>query len=356
MQALASAPNPLRTGEPKGEGEYMLKFGSGLLGLVLAVVIFAPSGTAQPSPTTWNVAIGGETPGHGVQAQIFAPGTITINAGDTVRWTTTPVFDHTVTFLSGAKLPPLGIPENDGKLLFNPLVALPQGLATYAGKGVASSWLLMGKDKSYSLTFTKPGSYAYLFLLHPGMVGTVIVQPPGSPLPMTQAAYDKRAAEQVSAALRKGEALLASAKLTVSKGAKGTVYTTPMAGSLVSHASVIRFVPETITVKAGDTIRWAMKDPIELHTVTFSGTDQPPDFVVPQPQPKGPPKIYFNTKAAFPGGGAVHKSDGYYNSGFMDLRGRVPKTYAVTFTKPGTYTYWCVVHVPQGMKGTVIVK
>jgi len=25
-------------------------------------------------------------------------------------------------------------------------------------------------------------------------------------------------------------------------------------------------------------------------------------------------------------------------------------------TKPGTYNYWCVVHVPQGMKGVIVVQ
>jgi plastocyanin len=335
----------------------MIKYMSVLAGFILAMTVFAASGTAQPSPTAWKVAIGGETPDHGVQAQIFAPSTITINAGDTVTWTMAAAFDHTVTFLSRAKkLPDLAIPENGGKLLFNPLIALPQGLATYAGKGVAGSGLLMGRDKSYSLTFTKPGSYAYLCLLHPGMTGTVIVQPAGSPLPMAQAAYDKKGARQVAAALEKGRVLLASAKLTKSKGPAGTMYQSPMVGSLPSHASVLRFLPETITVKSGETVRWVMKDPIELHTVTFSGTDQPPNFIVAEPQPKGPPKLYFNSKVAFPGGGTTQKGNGYYNSGFMNLSSPGPKTYTVTFTKPGTYTYWCPVHVAQGMKGTVVVQ
>jgi plastocyanin len=334
----------------------MTKLVSMLAAVAVAIGAVAASGTAQSSPTTWKVAIGGETPDHGVQAQIFAPGTITINAGDTVTWTMAALFDHTVTFLSGARLPDLAIPENGGKLLFNPLIALPQGLNAYTGKGVANSGVLMERDKSYSLTFTKSGSYAYLCLLHPGMTGTVIVQPAGSPLKWTQADYDKRGAQQVTTALAKGQAQLASAKVTVAKGAKGTLYTSPMLGSMASHASVIRFTPETITVKPGDTVRWVMKDPIELHTVTFSGTEQPPDFIVARPQPKGPPKFYFNTAAAFPGGAARHTGNGYYNSGFLNLSSPGPKAYAVTFTKPGTYTYWCVVHVPQGMKGTVVVQ
>jgi plastocyanin len=333
----------------------MTKLVAMLAGLALAIGAFAASGAAQSSPTTWKVTIGGETPDHGIQANLFAPGTITIHVGDTVTWTMGAVYDHTVTFLSGARLPDIAIPENGGKLLFNPAVALPQGLNTYIGKGVASSGFLHLKG-AYSLTFTKPGSFAYLCLLHPGMTGTVIVEPAGSPLTSTQADYDKRAAQQVRTALEKGEAMLASAKVTVSKSAKGSVYTSPLVGSLPSHASIIRFNSETITIKAGDTVRWAMKDPVELHTVTFSGTGAPPDFVIPDPQPKGPPKFYFNSKVAFPGGGARHTGNGYYNSGFLDLSSPGPKAYSVTFTKPGTYSYWCVVHIPQGMKGTIVVQ
>ena len=334
----------------------MRAIASAVVGLILVLTSFAVSGTAQPSETTWKVAIGGETPDHRLQAQLFAPSTITIDAGDTVTWTMAAAFDHTVTFLSGSRPPDLFIPENDRKLLFNPLVALPQGLKTYAGKGIANSGVLMGRDKTYSLTFTKPGSYAYLCMLHPGMTGTVVVQPAGSPLPMNQAAYDKKGAQQVATAIARGQALLASTKVTKSKGAKGTVYTSPMVGSLPSHASVIGFVPEAINIKAGDTVRWVLKDPIELHTVTFSGTEPTPEFVLAEPQPKGPPKLYFNSKGVYPAGGPVHKGAGSYNSGFMNLSSRGPTTYSLTFTKPGTYTYWCVVHVPQGMKGVVNVQ
>ena len=33
---------------------------------------------------------------------------------------------------------------------------------TYDGRGVASSGMLVGRGKSYSLTFTRPGRYSYL--------------------------------------------------------------------------------------------------------------------------------------------------------------------------------------------------
>jgi hypothetical protein len=57
-------------------------------------------------------------------------------------------------------------------------------------------------------------------------------------------------------------------------------------------------------------------------------------------------------------GGPVHKGLRYYNSGVLVPAPAPagPHLYSVTFTKPGTYTYWCVVHVPEGMKGTAIVQ
>ena len=110
-------------------------------------------------------------------------------------------------------------------------------------------------------------------------------------------------------------------------------------------------------MKVGDTVRWVIKDPTEGHTVTFSGDAPPPDFVRQEPQAQGPPKVYLNLKVSAPAGRRVHAGGPYYNSGLLTVG--VPGTarsYELTFTKPGTYTYWCVVHVVQGMKGTIVVR
>ncbi len=333
----------------------MRRFASAIVGLILVLTSLAVSGTAQPSATTWKVAIGGETPDHGIQAQVFAPALITIHAGDTVTWSMAALFEHTVTFLSGAKPPALLVPEQGGKFLFNPIIANPQGGPTYSGKGVSGSGILQAKG-TYSLTFTKLGKYAYACLLHPGMLGTVVVLAPGKRLPATQADLDRNGALQVKAALARGTSLVKATKPSVIKSAKGSTYVSPLVGTRSGAASVIRFLPESLTIKAGDTVRWEMRDPIELHTVTFSGPAQPPDFILPEPQPQGPPKFYFNPKGVVRIGGLTHSSDSYYNSGFMALDAPGPKTYSLTFTRPGTYTYWCVVHVPQGMKGVINVQ
>ena len=324
----------------------------------LALMVMAGSGAAQPTSTTWKVAIGGESPDHAIQAQDFFPRTITINAGDTITWTKNTLLPHTVHFLASARSPDLIIPQKDGKLVFNPVVFNPQGGKTYAGTGIAASGFLPEqKGLQYSLTFTKPGRYTYVCAIHPGMVGTVVVQPRGTRIPETQVQYDAAAAQQIAQVLEQGKHLLAAAKLSTRKTPKGTVYISSLTGSRDAHISFLRFSPETITIKVGDTVQWDMRDAYEIHTVTFTGPVMPPEFNIPEPQPQGPPKIYFNPKAMTPVAGP-HKGNEFYNSGVL-IPPPAPggaHTYSLTFTKAGTFFYWCVVHVPEGMKATVIVQ
>ncbi len=47
---------------------------------ILTAAGLAVSGSAQPAPRIWKVAIGGETPDHAIQAQNYFPRMITIDA------------------------------------------------------------------------------------------------------------------------------------------------------------------------------------------------------------------------------------------------------------------------------------
>ena len=78
----------------------------------------------------------------------------------------------------------------------------------------------------------------------------------------------------------------------------------------VDMASV-KFAGETVTISAGQAVRWTNRDPVE-HTVTFDGAEPGSPLI--------PPKSSY-----------VHR-----------------------FDKPGTYTYHCTPH--PFMKGTVIVR
>lgn len=323
----------------------------------MALMVMAGTGAAQPVPVTWNVSIGGETPDHAVQAQDFFPRTITIHAGDTITWTKRTLLPHTVHFLSGAKPPEDVIPQKDGKFLFNPEIALPQGGKTYDGTGIAASGFLpeqMGLQ--WSLTFTKPGTYAYVCAVHPGMAGTVVVLPKAAKLPSTQAQYDAASAKGLADELAKGKAALAAIRPATTRSGTTTTHGLTLSGVAPAHISFMRFAPGAITVKAGDTVRWDMKDAFEIHTVTFPGAGQVPPFVTPEPQPQGPPKFFFTPRVMSPVAGP-YKGNGYYNSSILlPPPAPGPHTYSLRFTKAGTYTYWCVVHVPEGMRGTIIVQ
>jgi len=91
---------------------------------------------------------------HAVQITdfAFAPATLTVAVGDTVTWTNLDFVVHTATSTSGA--------FDSGDL---------------------------DQNESFSLTFTAPGTYAYLCTPHPDMAGTVIVQAAATAAPTAAA-------------------------------------------------------------------------------------------------------------------------------------------------------------------------
>ena len=98
----------------------------------------------------------------------------------------------------------------------------------------------------------------------------------------------------------------------------------------------LQFYPATITIDAGDSVTWRYPAG-EPHTVTFLGPKSSP------PPPNDP-------SAPAPAGGTTYDGSVYTSSGFI-LGG---KTYTLTFPKPGTYTYYCLIH--GEMVGKVIVQ
>jgi plastocyanin len=130
------------------------------------------------------------------------------------------------------------------------------------------------------------------------------------------------------------------------------------------------FIPEVVTIKAGDTVRWTNRSDGEPHTVTFLGDSEPPQDVLIEPQDSGQPKVLQNMLTFLPSGGPEFDSTQYINSGFNGLPpevnemfGLVGQTYELTFTEPGEYPYYCILHSsgpeaegPMEMNGRVIVE
>ena len=121
-----------------------------------------------------------------------------------------------------------------------------------------------------------------------------------------------------------------------------------------SSWQVARFYPENITINTGDTITWKFDAGIEPHTVSFLGGTKFPDLIIPEPQPAGPPKFQVNSLIAFPQGGATYDGTAMSSSGVVAADIPVPQVYSLTFTKPGTYSYYCLLHAQALPDGTIV--
>ncbi|MGI9119797.1 MAG: cupredoxin domain-containing protein [Acidimicrobiales bacterium] len=117
----------------------------------------------------------------------FIPRQITAKVGQKVTWNF--VGGHTVSFGVPSYFPQYTVAD-DGRVTFNPQAYQPVGGpgappgdsdtppvvdgGTWDGSGFRSSGSLY--EGEYSLTFTKPGRYKYACLIHPRMVGEILVE------------------------------------------------------------------------------------------------------------------------------------------------------------------------------------
>lgn len=116
--------------------------------------------------------------GHrGFSTNTMMPETIFINEGDSIEWLNDNLYEpHFITFNKPDDLSFFG-PHGD----FNPKFMAPAGGASFDGTGFTNSGMILAQ-KSYTLTFTKAGTYKYECYLHSGskMTGTVVVAPKDS--------------------------------------------------------------------------------------------------------------------------------------------------------------------------------
>src|SRR3990170_1784155 len=286
-----------------------------VLVLVAAFTASLLVATAPPAHAarTWSVIAGGGTKDVSVVANAFFPRMIEVADGDTVTWKFQGF--HNVVFLGGEQPPSLEVQEGN-KTYFNPQVFFPVGGKTYDGTGYHNSGVPPDDPKAaakfaYSLTFTKAGAYPYVCLIHgPAMSGTVVVKDRviGSP-----ASVARRAQGAQAAAVRAGQKAWAAWK-TEREGATVVV---PLIGDPKAGFSIFRFSRQPLVISAGTTVKWVMRDPFEIHTVTFCGTGRPPAFVIPEPQPQGPPKLLMNPKVTAPTQTKTYDGTGPVNSGIL---------------------------------------
>ena len=120
---------------------------------------------------------------------------------------------------------------------------------------------------------------------------------------------------------------LAGCSAQAESSATAPIATTSATAGPVINLSSLMFNPSTTTVPVGTTITWRNDEPI-THTVTsgrYEGVDKTTGL----------------------------RSEEYPDGTFNAELGGKGKTFSFTFTKPGSYTYYCDIH--QGMNATIVV-
>jgi plastocyanin len=321
-------------------------YGRLLAGIAISALAAGPLASvagASTGPVTWEAGAGTANSDQAVQVNAFLPRDLTVDVGDTVDWTIGSGEFHTVTFLSGNAAPPL-IVVGSGGPEFNPAAVGPSGGPTYGGTGINNSGLLF-QGQHHSVTFTAPGDYGFLCLIHADMKGMLHVQAAGTPYPSTQAQYNVQA--RVSGAVLTAAGRTLQAKTLAD--ARSTSRTTAAVGAGVllpdtATLSVMRFLPGKLVVHVGQTVEWNNLDPETPHTITF-GTE-----------PAGGPLGAFAPSGVDgPGHATLTSPADSVNSGFVGANLPFGTTFSATFQAPGTYDFICALHDDLGMKGTIVV-
>ena len=354
---------------------------AGLAGLAAALVVAACASTPTVSPnvaTTFTVDVGHEDRDKAWQAEAFFPRALTVNVGDSITFTQATNEPHTVTFNPPSTFPDPFVEQPDHALQANPLVfqaspadgtsdlAAPVKRAvSFDGTGYVSSGFLGKPQDTFTVTFTNPGTWTAVCLFHaPTMKVTVIVNPRGTPRPMTEADYRAAAADQVRAAQARAADLLTSLRVpdptTTSGGARSFVVWAG-AGDALQGIDYERFIGgERLSIKAGDSVTFDLSRNRAkvLHTVTFPAGMELPGRFTQVTTADGGSGLTINPRVVMPSPTSPAPFDGksFTSSGLLVTGGATPQTWTVTFPLPGTFPYRCLLHDAEGMVGTVIVR
>jgi plastocyanin len=324
---------------------------------VMLLALWGSGQVAWAQAQSWKLFVGGGE--QGVSVNLFGPPSMRVHVGDTVTWTNTFSEAHSVTFNTGAPaldLEPLVPLPPDNKLGANPLVffpSFPAATPPYTGTGFFHSGLLSA-GQAFSMTFATAGTFPYFCVLHPGMTGQVIVEAPGSALP-TQNEVDQQATALLDVEVTAGLAAVQAASVPVRDKLPGDTrrWTVRMGGEL-PNSSLLAFMPGALRIQVGDTVEFT-KTPGAPHNALYVPDQQYPPLLIPEPQPSGPPRLLLNTAILAPSqpSGGTFDDSKLTNSGALGAPG--PSSYALTFTKPGTYEFICSFHQDIPMRFQVTV-
>ncbi len=369
---LSTQPRRLRIRPRLIQGSLVV-FLAALAGIFVVLVAFTNADDDDHGhgrrPQTYTVLVGAEDASTGASAFLFFPDTLRIHVGDTVHWQRNTNEVHTVTFLAGTTLPPFNVPAPPGlpsPTMRNPLIAFPVAPAhgQYDGSTFATSGIF-GPDEdlyevdSFDLTFTKPGTYNYVCVVHGArMSGQIIVVNRDHDVPSPRE-VDQRARHLIAEALEDAPDAIELADADVpppTQNGDGTTTHYVLVGYTVGHLDLLRFFPDELTVQPGDTIEWMFNpDSMQMaHTITFLNGTPAPDDIIPVPQDHGPPLLVVNPEIVFAQNADQPLTrNGVYSSGTLKVGDTLPTFSLKIGDISGQEVYQCLLHDGSGMIATL---
>jgi len=343
-----------------------------LLVALAAGVLLLPAAAAQAD--TKQVSIGPKKPLKGVPPQVlnadFFPDRVTIAKGDSVNFVPGTGFGDVAFVPKGEDVPPFALPMPDqpiagakdaagADMWFNGLPNLvpnmpalsPSGGKVITGSKFVSSGLAMdGPPKPWKVRFPKAGRYELTSVFHPSKTVDVVVK-------KRRKAVTSRRQDRRYLAKQTRKATKQAKRLAAFDGPAGNVV---RAGNDAGGIAQFAFFPAKKTVAVGEAVTFAMsKSSIEIHNVAFGPKDYLDEHAKTFLGPVLQPFVVHRSQApgtALVADGAVH-GNGWVNTGVLDTHAAspFPKRETVTFTKPGTYEYYCAVH-GNDMAGEITVQ
>lgn len=324
-----------------------------------------PSSAAPAGHATFKVLAGHSEGAFDIE--MYMPADVRIRQGDTIEWTAQGFEGHTITFATPRQLTQvfqnylLDDPADPQQKIFNSDAAYRSAAQDiFAGDGTYTNSGFIGVPNAatYRLTFTKPGTYQYVCLVHPfTMRGTVSVDAPDAAVDSPETVESRGQADLARYLDIEQRAL---------KDAGDTARVAPApAGATIHHVAVglttnvgqvATYVRPTLDIKTGDTVIFE-NDDRDFHNVIFKGANElPPGIkVVADPGGRGINYIIAKESAI-----AVDPPPSGFDPGTFLSSGSLgvlqPRlTWTLRFDTPGTYQYACTIHALAGMAGVITV-
>ena len=317
----------------------------------------------------------------------FSLPSLKVHVGDQVQWINGG--GHTVTFAThGADIPLIvpdpadtrvtGVLDASGnpfwfntqpELDFDPRGVVPSGVRNVKGAqvGVEDGTKLVGSGlftgngnpPKFVLTFTKAGTYQYQCAIHPNMNGAITVLPRRARCPLARGRPGPREGDLHSAGHGFGHArqLHAAGEHGERRARRGSAVAAELLPELAARAGRhdgdllgdVRRGGAHLLVRPDRVPRRHHRQPHQAD----SGRRRAADASV-QPAHRVPERHPGLERARRQYTGTNH-GNGFFSTGILDANpgATQPSSFAVKFTKAGTYNFQCLIH--PFMKGQIVV-